>query len=130
MQGISNIMIYLVIMLVFGIMSLNARLNEDIDLEAVSGWRTIKNINDPQVMKIAEFAVSEYNKIQVEMHKVVKVIKAKIDTSDDTLYGLIITTETKNAKLQDYFVEVVYRPSHKYLSDISLIPAGSLTGFQ
>ncbi|TKY53951.1 Cysteine proteinase inhibitor 5 [Spatholobus suberectus] len=56
----------------------------------VGGWSPIKNINDPHVKEIADFAVTEYDKRSGEKLKLEKVIKGDTQVVAGTNYRLTL----------------------------------------
>jgi len=66
----------------------------------VGGWTPIKNVNDPQVVEIAKFAVTEYGKQSGSKLSFVKVIKGETQVVSGTNYRLVLAAKdvsvTKN----------------------------------
>ncbi|KAG5011310.1 hypothetical protein JHK87_019825 [Glycine soja] len=60
------------------------------------GWNPIKNINDPHVTEIANFAVTEYDKQSGEKLKLVKVIKGDLQVVAGLNYRLSLTASDSN----------------------------------
>jgi len=70
------------------------------------GWNPIKDINDPHVIDIANFAVIEFNKQTRATLKFEKVIKAEshLAIAEDAIYRLIISTSNSVPNIFQAFV--------------------------
>ncbi|MCI14808.1 cysteine proteinase inhibitor 1-like [Trifolium medium] len=75
---------------------------EDIMLEG--GWNPIEDINDPEVIEIANYAVTEFNKQTGATLKFKKVIKGESQIVSGTNYRLIISTSNSALNVYDAFV--------------------------
>lgn len=78
------------------------------------GWTDIKNINDPHVIEIAEFAVAEHNKQSNSMLKLEKVLSGKTQVVAGTNFKLLInTTSTSGTGTPPWrkYMAVVYERS-------------------
>ncbi|KAG6641870.1 cysteine proteinase inhibitor 5 [Carya illinoinensis] len=66
----------------------------------VGGWQPIKNVKDPHVKEIGEFAVSEYNKASSASLKFQNVVKGETQVVSGTNYRLVVVAKdggvTKN----------------------------------
>ncbi|KAM4111860.1 hypothetical protein ACJW30_05G097300 [Castanea mollissima] len=64
------------------------------------GWQPIKNVTEPHVTEIGEFAVEEYNKESKSQLKFLSVVKGETQVVAGTNYRLIVATKvgglTKN----------------------------------
>ncbi|OIW13848.1 hypothetical protein TanjilG_31737 [Lupinus angustifolius] len=60
------------------------------------GWTPIKNINDPHVKEIADFAVTEHNKQSGEKLKLESVVKGESQVVSGTNYRLVLVASSKN----------------------------------
>ncbi|KAK8501476.1 hypothetical protein V6N13_096963 [Hibiscus sabdariffa] len=67
------------------------------EVSAVGGWKPIKDINDPHVVEIAEFAVDEYNKKGNTGLKLVTVMRGETQVISGTNYLLILKTTNGTA---------------------------------
>ncbi|KAJ4901396.1 Cysteine proteinase inhibitor 5 [Raphanus sativus] len=56
----------------------------------VGGWRPLRNVSDPHVVEIGEFAVSEYNKQSKSGLKFVSVVSGDSQVVAGTNYRLIV----------------------------------------
>ncbi|MCI44207.1 cysteine proteinase inhibitor 5-like, partial [Trifolium medium] len=68
------------------------------------GWGPIKDINDPEVIEIANYAVTEFNKQTGATLKFKKVIKGESQTVAGTNYRLIISTSNSIPNVYDAVV--------------------------
>ncbi|KAF8117122.1 hypothetical protein N665_0012s0127 [Sinapis alba] len=59
----------------------------------VSGWSPISNVNDPHVVEIGVFAVSEYDKQSKSGLKFVTVVSGQSQVVAGTNYRLIVTVD-------------------------------------
>ena len=57
------------------------------------GWRPIKNISDPHVQEIGEFAVTEHNKQAKESLKFQSVVSGETQVVSGTNYRLVVVAE-------------------------------------
>ncbi|XP_022738234.1 cysteine proteinase inhibitor 5-like [Durio zibethinus] len=61
------------------------------------GWQPIKNINDPHVRDVAEFAVSEYNQQSKASLKLKSVVKGEMQVVSGINYKLVVeSTDDKD----------------------------------
>lgn len=72
----------------------------------VGGWTPIKNITDPHVAEIAEFAVTEYDKQSGKNLKLVKVIKGETQVVSGTNYRLLLTVKNESVT-KNYTAQVL-----------------------
>ncbi|XP_045831230.1 cysteine proteinase inhibitor 5-like [Trifolium pratense] len=91
---------------------------------STSGSRPI-NINDPHVIEIANFAVTEYNKknneAKLKFEKVINGISTTIN--DETSYRLTLAANNGSSS-NNYAVNVLEKPSKNYtLTFFALIQA-------
>ncbi|KAL3845463.1 hypothetical protein ACJIZ3_002866 [Penstemon smallii] len=66
----------------------------------VGGWQPIKNPNDRALVKIAKFAVKEYNKLHIEEALVLVSVErgeTKKEAAGGTQYKLVLSIKIKNA---------------------------------
>lgn len=56
----------------------------------VGGWRPIKNMSDPHISEVAQFAVSEHNKQTNSKLELSRVIKGQTQVVEGQNYKLII----------------------------------------
>ncbi|KAB2078509.1 hypothetical protein ERO13_A06G154100v2 [Gossypium hirsutum] len=72
----------------------------------LGGWSPIKDTKDPHVIKIAEFAVEEYNKQSNGSLKLVKVVKGETQVVAGTNYRLIL--QAKEGTFDNTYKAVVW----------------------
>jgi hypothetical protein len=70
------------------------------------GWQPIKNVNDPHVKEIGEFAVAEYNKSSKTNLKFVLVVKGETQVVAGTNYRLDVAA--KDGAVTKYYEAVVW----------------------
>ncbi|KAE9594747.1 putative Cystatin domain-containing protein [Lupinus albus] len=63
----------------------------------IGGWTAIKNLNDPHVKEIADFAVTEHNKQSGNKLKLKSVIKGETQVVSGTNYRLLLTANDGSA---------------------------------
>ncbi|KAF7840546.1 cysteine proteinase inhibitor 5-like [Senna tora] len=68
----------------------------------VGGWTPIKDIKEPHVTEIAEFAVTEYNKRSGAKLKLEKVIKGSTQVVAGTNYRLVVAAKDESAAAKKY----------------------------
>ena len=62
----------------------------------VGGWSTIKNMSDPHIAEIGEFAISEHNKETNSRLAFNRVIKGKIQVVAGSNYKLVVEAKDGN----------------------------------
>lgn len=72
----------------------------------VGGWQPIKDLNDPHVKEIAEFAVSEYNKKSGKKLVLQSVVKGETQVVAGENYRLVMAV--KDNSLAANYEGVVY----------------------
>ncbi|XP_059439575.1 cysteine proteinase inhibitor 1-like [Corylus avellana] len=72
----------------------------------VGGWQPIKNVNDPHVKEIGEFAVAEYNKSSKAALKFVGVVKGETQVVAGTNYRFDL--EAKDGSVTKHYEAVVW----------------------
>ncbi|KAK7262100.1 hypothetical protein RJT34_29660 [Clitoria ternatea] len=87
----------------------------------VGGWSRIKNINDPQVTEIADFAVSEYDKRSGAKLKLVKVIKGDTQVVAGTNFRLVLSA-SDGSSANNYEAVVWDKPWQHYRNLTSFTP--------
>ncbi|KAE8683146.1 putative MO25-like protein [Hibiscus syriacus] len=65
-------------------------ISDAVRVSDVGGWTPIKNLNDPHVTKIAEFAVNEYNKQSKASLKLVAVVSGDSQLASGMTYRLLL----------------------------------------
>ncbi|KAK7859172.1 cysteine proteinase inhibitor 5 [Quercus suber] len=78
----------------------------------VGGWQPIKNITEPHVKEIGEYAVEEYNKESKSQLKFVSVVKGETQVVAGTNYRLILAT--KDGALAKNYQAVVWKSELMY----------------
>ncbi|GMH26862.1 hypothetical protein Nepgr_028705 [Nepenthes gracilis] len=81
----------------------------------VGSYRPIRNLKDPHIIEIAEFAVSEHNKQAAAKLVFVKVVKGESQVVAGVNFRLVIEAKDGDA-LEDYEAVVYERPWEKYKS--------------
>ncbi|KAM5588879.1 cysteine proteinase inhibitor 1-like [Rosa sericea] len=82
------------------------------------GWRPIKDINDPHVKEIAEFAVSEYNKKSGKKLEFQSVVKGETQVVAGENYRLVIAVKDNSAaaKYEGVVYEKIWEHTRELLS--------------
>ncbi|XP_004293371.1 PREDICTED: cysteine proteinase inhibitor 5-like [Fragaria vesca subsp. vesca] len=82
------------------------------------GWSPIKDINDPHVKEIAEFAVSEYNKESGKKLELQRVVKGETQVVAGQNFRLLLAVkdDTTAAKYVGVVYERVWEHTRKLLS--------------
>nr|XP_029121651.1 cysteine proteinase inhibitor 1 [Elaeis guineensis] len=70
------------------------------------GWQPIKDIKDPHVQEIAEFAVSEHNRLANTSLALSKVVKGETQVVEGINYRLVL--EAKDGETKADYVAVVW----------------------
>ncbi|XP_074566976.1 multicystatin-like [Curcuma longa] len=68
----------------------------------VGGWETIINLQDPEVRKVATFAVSEYGKQQGASFELVDVFAARRKVVAGVKYQLVLDVETPSKSVSKF----------------------------
>ncbi|KAJ7946383.1 Cysteine proteinase inhibitor [Quillaja saponaria] len=92
----------------------------------VGGWTPIKDPNDPHVVDIALYAVTEYNKESNATLKFESVIKGETQVLDGINYRLDVTV-IGGSETKDYEAVVYEKPSGLNLTSfkpLSILPGG------
>ncbi|KAJ7967798.1 Cysteine proteinase inhibitor [Quillaja saponaria] len=89
----------------------------------VGGWKPIKDPQDPHVIEIAQFAVSEYDKKSGADLRFASVIKGEIQVVSGTNYRLVVAA--KDGSATKNFEAVVWeKPWESYRNLTSFKPFG------
>ena len=83
----------------------------------VGGWQPIKNITEPHVKEIGEYAVEEYNKESKSQLKFVSVVKGETQVVAGTNYRLILAT--KNGALAKNYQAVVWEKVWEHFRNLT-----------
>ncbi|KAK7379926.1 hypothetical protein VNO78_34202 [Psophocarpus tetragonolobus] len=67
------------------------------DATTVGGWSPIKDVKDPHVVDIANYAVTEYDKRSGAKLKLLRVVKGETQVVSGTNYRLILTAKHESA---------------------------------
>ncbi|CAI9756662.1 unnamed protein product [Fraxinus pennsylvanica] len=79
----------------------------------VGGWRPIENLNDPNVQKIAKYAVQEHNKQAKSKLQFLSVVKGETQVVSGTNYKLVISA--KNGAVPHNYQAIVWeKPWEKF----------------
>lgn len=90
----------------------------------VGGWQPIKDISDPHVQEIAEFAVSEHNKLANTTLALSKVVKGETQVVAGVNYRLVL--ETKDGEAMANYVAVVWEKAWEGFRQLtSFTPVGN-----
>ncbi|PNX86985.1 cysteine proteinase inhibitor [Trifolium pratense] len=82
----------------------------------LGGYSPIKNLNDPHVIDIAKFAVTEFNKQIGATLKFDKVIKGESQVVAGTNYRLIITTSNS---VPNTYQAIVYENPGEHVRNLT-----------
>ena len=83
----------------------------------VGGWQPIKNITEPHVKEIGEYAVEEYNKESKSQLKFVSVVKGETQVVAGTNYRLILAT--KDGALAKNYQAVVWEKVWEHFRNLT-----------
>ncbi|KAK7410980.1 hypothetical protein VNO78_02267 [Psophocarpus tetragonolobus] len=75
----------------------------------VGGWSPIKDVKDPHVVEIANYAVTEYDKRSGAKLKLLSVVKGETQVVAGTNYHLVLET-TNDAATKNYRALVLEKP--------------------
>ncbi|KAB2026016.1 hypothetical protein ERO13_D06G160600v2 [Gossypium hirsutum] len=75
----------------------------------IGGWTRIKDIKDPHVTEIAEFAVNEYNRLSSSSLVLQKVVKGETQVVAGINYRLVL--KAKNGSVAKKYQAVVWEKS-------------------
>lgn len=75
-------------------------------LKSVGGWKTIVDTRDPEVQKVAKFAVSEYAEQQGKSFELAEVIAAQRQVVAGFKYRLVLDAKTPTGNVSKYRVLV------------------------
>ncbi|KAK8938280.1 Cysteine proteinase inhibitor 5 [Platanthera guangdongensis] len=87
----------------------------------VGGWSPIKNLGDPHVREIANFAVEEHDKQAGENQILIKVLRGETQIVSGVNYRLVIKVADGDA-LEDFEVIVWDKPWAKFRKLTSFRP--------
>ncbi|XP_050387398.1 cysteine proteinase inhibitor 5-like [Argentina anserina] len=94
------------------------------DETVIGGWTPIKNIGDPHVKEIAEFAVSEYNQSQKKSLVFQSVVRGETQVVAGIKYRLVISVNEGDS-LANYEAVVWEKIWIKFRKLISFNKAGN-----
>ncbi|KAL5097491.1 hypothetical protein RYX36_001818 [Vicia faba] len=94
--------------LIFVLLSLSV--NVFSEAARTGGWTPIKNINDPYVKEIAEFALTEHGKQSGEKLSLVKVVSGESQVVAGTNYRLVLAAKDGSAATKNYEAQVWDKP--------------------
>ncbi|XP_058728090.1 cysteine proteinase inhibitor 5-like [Vicia villosa] len=80
------------------------------DAARTGGWTPIKDIKDPYVKEIAEFALTEHGKQSGEKLSLVEVISGQSQVVAGTNYLLVLTAKDGSAATKKYEAQVWDKP--------------------
>ncbi|KAI4296008.1 hypothetical protein L6164_035998 [Bauhinia variegata] len=87
----------------------------------VGGWTPIKDIKEPHVTEIANFAVTEHNKVSGTKLKLKEVIKGETQVVAGTNYRLVLEAKD-GAKINQYQAVVWEKSWQHYRNLTSFVP--------
>ncbi|KAJ4848742.1 hypothetical protein Tsubulata_020457 [Turnera subulata] len=70
------------------------------------GWEPIKDLEDPHVREVAEYAVSEHGRLKNLQLKLEKIVKGEKQVVSGIMYRLVLAVEEKGAGTKQYTVIV------------------------
>jgi cystatin-C len=83
------------------------------------GYTPIKDINDPHVIEIAKFAITEHNKrVKTELH-FTKVISGESQVVAGINYRLTLSARYGSSSKSDPYVAVVYDRPQQHLRNLT-----------
>ncbi|CAL9174784.1 unnamed protein product [Musa hybrid cultivar] len=82
--------------------------------KALGGWTPIKDVNDPHVQEIAQFAVSEHNKQANAALALGKVAKGETQVVSGTNYRLVLSASDGSGASAKYEAVVWEKPWEKF----------------
>ncbi|VVA93420.1 unnamed protein product [Arabis nemorensis] len=80
----------------------------------LGGWKPIKDVSDPNVVEIAEFAISEHNKVSKPGLVYEKVVQGKQQVVAGTKYDLVIAAKNGGGRSKNYEAVVWDKPYEKF----------------
>ncbi|CAA0815415.1 Cysteine proteinase inhibitor 5 [Striga hermonthica] len=86
----------------------------------VGGWKSIEDLKDPEVVRIAKFAVAQHNKEASTNLSFVDVVKGESQVVSGTNYRLVISAVDGGAGAPRNYTAVVWsKPWEKFVKLIS-----------
>ncbi|KAJ4847940.1 hypothetical protein Tsubulata_050877 [Turnera subulata] len=70
------------------------------------GWEPIKDLEDPHVREVAEYAVGEHGRLKNLQLKLEKIVKGEKQVVSGIMYRLVLVVEEKGAGTKQYTVIV------------------------
>nr|AJD79055.1 CPI-4 [Morus alba var. atropurpurea] len=83
----------------------------------VGGWTPIKDLSDPHVKEIANFAVSEYNKQSKASLKLKSIVKGETQVVAGTNYRLVLAV--KNGATAERYEAVVWEKPWQHFRNLT-----------
>ncbi|KAJ4836296.1 hypothetical protein Tsubulata_008030 [Turnera subulata] len=80
----------------------------------LGGWEPIKDLQDPHVREIAEYAVSEHGRLKNLKLNLDKVVKGETQVVSGVKYRLVLAVDEEGAGTKQYSV-VVEEETKKHL---------------
>ncbi|XP_020221522.1 cysteine proteinase inhibitor 5 [Cajanus cajan] len=90
----------------------------------VGGWSPIKDLKEPHVAEIANYAVGEYDKRSGAKLKLVKVVKGETQVVAGTNYRLVLAAKDGSATA-NYEAVVYEKPWLRFRNLTSFVPLHS-----
>ncbi|CAE6025909.1 unnamed protein product [Arabidopsis arenosa] len=90
---------------------------------ALGSWSPISDVKDPHIVKIGEFAVSEYNKQSKSGLKFVTVVSGESQVVSGVNYRLVVAANDGTNPSKNYEAIVLEKPWLKSMNLTSFKPA-------
>ncbi|XP_018454149.1 cysteine proteinase inhibitor 5-like [Raphanus sativus] len=91
--------------------------------ERVGGWNPIRDVKDPHVVKIGQFAVSQYNIQSQSGLKFMNVVRGEFQVVSGINYKLVVEANDGNNSADRTYEAVVFeQPSMKSMNLTSFTP--------
>ncbi|KAJ4849411.1 hypothetical protein Tsubulata_024498 [Turnera subulata] len=85
------------------------------------GWAPIKDVEDPHVREVAQYAVSEHGRLKHLQLKLDKVVEGETQKDTGITYRLVLTVEEKGTDTKDYTVVVVEENAKLHLKSFKKV---------
>ncbi|KAJ8492683.1 hypothetical protein OPV22_014404 [Ensete ventricosum] len=103
--------VLLLLLLIGAVLSASAAASSG---KALGGWTPIKDVNDPHVLEIAQFAVSEHNKQANSGLALDKVVKGETQVVSGANYRLVLSASDGSGASARYEAVVWEKPWEKF----------------
>ncbi|KAJ4836163.1 hypothetical protein Tsubulata_037418 [Turnera subulata] len=85
------------------------------------GWVPIKDVEDPHVREVAQYAVTEHGRLKHLQLKLEKVVEGETQVDSGITYRLVLTVEEKGADTKDYIIIVVEENAKLHLKSFKKV---------